>query len=70
MGHPCGSLCHEHRAGNGLYLKWSLHCMQSSVVLLKEGGIFAGWLMCTGLWDPHRPRASLIVWFCEFKETV
>lgn len=53
-----------------LLLTWSLHCLQSSVVLLMGGGIFAGWLMSTGLLDPHRPRATLIVWFCEFKETV
>lgn len=44
--------------------------MQSCIVLLMERGIFAGWLMRTEMLDPDRPRATLIVWFCEFKETL
>lgn len=50
-----------------LVLTWRLHCMQSCVVLLMEGGIFAGWLMCTEMLDPDRPRATLIVWFVNLR---
>lgn len=69
MAQPWGHCPRGTEEGMAL-LTCSLHCMQSSAVLLMEGGIFADWLICTGLLDPHRPRAPLIVWFCEFKETV
>lgn len=69
MGQPVGHCPTSTEQGMaGTDMEPSLHA--ELCCSLMEGGIFAGWLVCTGLPDPHRPRATLIVWFCEFKEKV